>query len=171
MNKCKELRELFRLSQRNKLSNNTSSIALSNNTSSITFYNTSKTSPMYSSSIDRVHGVYEKEISFGEYIKIYFYESSDISVVPKTFQSLASFEGFLRSSYIPYSSAHIETIKNLGTVFCSCYRGTRTLVIRSTYHNLYNAMRLYNEGKIEKPSKVVFETSDASFNNDGTFFG
>lgn len=152
MNKRKELRELFRLSQRNKLSNKT-------------------TSPMYSSSIDRVHGAYEKEIPFGEYVKIYFYEWSDISVVPKTFQSLVSFEGFLRSSGIPYSSAHIKTIKNIGTVFCSCYRGTRTLVIRSTYHNLYNTMRLYNEGKIEKPSKIVFETSDVSFNNDGTFFG
>jgi hypothetical protein len=156
MNKSKELRELFRLSQCNKLDNKTSSI---------TFYNTSKTSPMYSSSIDRVHGTYEKEIAFGEYIKIFFYEWSDVSVVPKTFQSLVSFEGFLRSSGIPYSSGHIESIKNLGTVFCSCYRGTRTLVIRSTYHNLYDAMRLYND------SKSTFEASNTSFNNDGTFFG
>lgn len=141
MNKCKELRELFRLSQRNKLDNKT--YTLSNETSSITFYGNSKTSPMYSSSIDRV----QKGIPFGEYIKIFFYEWSDISVVPKTFQSLASFEGFLRSSDIPYSSTHIETIKNLGTVFCSCYSGTKSLAIRSTYHDLYDAMRLHNKCK------------------------
>ena len=67
-----------------------------------------------------------------------------------------------------------EIIKNLGTVYITCYTGTKNLNIRSTYKNLLDALREHDAKrlvpKIQQP-KLIFEPQGRWPENDGTFFG
>jgi hypothetical protein len=107
-------------------------------------------------------------------VRIYFYEWSDPTKTPRTFYQLDAFDNFLKTSGIYMEYHQNEIIKNLGTVYITCYTGTKNLIIRSTYKNLLDSLREYDEkrlvSKIQQP-KLVFEPQGRWPENDGTFFG
>ena len=75
MNRSKDLKDLFRKSLKRKATEVT----------------------VYRVSDYRKHGTYEKEIDFGNKIRIYFYEWSDINRVPRTFDDMVSLEDYLKA--------------------------------------------------------------------------
>jgi hypothetical protein len=107
-------------------------------------------------------------------VRIYFYEWSDPSKAPRTFYHLDAFDNFLKTSGIHMEFYQKEIIKNLGTVYITCYTGTKSLNIRSTYKNLLDALHEHDAKrlvpKIQQP-KLVFEPKGRWPENDGTFFG
>ena len=81
-------------------------------------------------------------------ITIYFYEWSDISNVPKYFNSLNEFEEFAKKSEIPFEYFHKDIINSLKCAYISCYQGSKELNIRATYKMLLDSMREYNAKKL-----------------------
>lgn len=73
-------------------------------------------------------------------VKIYFYEWSNPTRVPREFKDMESFEGFLRSSSIFIRLFERDIIHNLREVWVSCYKGTKNLCIRGSYRGLVNSM-------------------------------
>lgn len=121
---------------------------------------------------------YPSEVAFKD-IRIYFYEWSDISKAPRCFYFLDAFKSFLRASGIFLQLYQEDIIKNLGTVYITCYTGTKDLNIRGTYKNLMDSMKEYDTKRLLpnvvnstiKPPKIIFETANTMPKNDGTFFG
>ena len=173
MNRANELRELFRRSLRSKVVSSSGS----------------NYSPMYRSNnglgsgvldnIHRVPGQYEREIQFGKDIRIYFYEWSDINKAPRCFYTLDAFTMFLHSSGIRMELYHKDIICNLGTVYVTCYRGTKDLNVRGSYKGLLDSMNSHDmkgmvssvSPSVSKAPKVIFEAENRWPENDGTFFG
>lgn len=133
MNRSKDLKSLFNESLRNKLKK-------SCNKSYIRFYDESPNSNNNEGNAnnDSVSPVYRQ-------INIRFYEWSNVSVTPRCFYSISTFDEFLSSSSIHLKFFEREMIANLGSVYISCYRGTKRLCIRSNYQKLSAAMDEYNE--------------------------
>ena len=168
MNRSKDLRDLFRQS-------------LINERKRPTTYR----SPYYGnrcpSSVHRIPSQYrEGEIQFSKEIRIYFYEWSDVSRQPRCFYQLEAFENFLKSSSIYMQLYQREIIQNLGTVYATCYTGTKNLNLRGSYKNLLDSIKEYEASKLlsnitNKTPKVfqcvVYEPDGRWPENDGTFFG
>lgn len=107
-------------------------------------------------------------------VRIYFYEWSDPSKTPRTFYQLNSFDNFLKMSGINMEFYQREIIKNLGTVYITCYTGTKNLNIRSTYKNLLDTLHEHDAKRLELKTqhpKLIVEPQDRWLENDGTFFG
>jgi len=166
MNRSKDLRSLFRKSLINERKN------INRSTSGYR-----GTSPMYmGSSVHRIPG---QNTQFGNEIKIFFYEWSDITRAPRSFYQLEAFENFLKSSGVYMELYQREIIINLGCVYATCYTGTKSLNIRGSYKNLMDSMNEYDrkrlipniaKSEIRKPM-VVVEPQNRWPENDGTFFG
>ena len=161
MNRSKDLRDLFRQS-------------LINERKKLTATNYGN-SPYYGGSYSMLSGIHRIPNQYNDSsVRIYFYEWSDLSKTPRTFYQLDAFDNFLKSSGIYMEFYQKDIIKNLGTVYITCYTGTKNLNIRSTYKNLTDALNEYDAKrlvpKIQQP-KVVFETQNRYPQNDGTFFG
>lgn len=107
-------------------------------------------------------------------VRIYFYEWSDLTKVPRTFYQLDAFDNFLKTSGICMEFYQKDIIKNLGTVYITCYTGTKNLNIRSSYKNLLDALHEHDAKmlvpNIQQP-KLVFEPQNQWSESDGTFFG
>ena len=58
------------------------------------------------------------------------------------FYELCHFERFLNSCGIYLSEFERNLIKDLGTVYITCYRGTKNLNIRNSYLKLFNTVNL-----------------------------
>ena len=166
MNKSKDLRELFRLSLRNH-----------NKMSSPMYRSNNNVSGGILENIHRVPGQYEQEIQFGKEIRIYFYEWSDISKAPRCFYSLDAFDVFLKTSGITLELYQKDIITNLGTVYVSCYHGTRNLNVRGNYRGLLESMNEHNKREMvncistNKAPMIIHEVENRWPENDGTFFG
>ena len=161
MNRSKDLRVLFRQSLINKRN------------CPRTDYN--RRPPMYGGDTNFMGGVHRIPSQYGNgEVRIYFYEWSDPSKAPRTFYQLDAFDNFLKTSGIYMEFYQKEIIKNLGTVYITCYTGTKNLNIRSTYKNLLDALHEYDAKrlmpKIQQP-KLIFESEGRWPENDGTFFG
>ena len=145
MNRSKDLRRLFRESLINE-----------RNRPKVNYVRQS--SPLYSTNVTR----------------IYFYEWSNINSCPRCFYNLPIFEEFLKSSGISMEMYQRQIIINNGTVYISCYSGTKLLCVCTTYGELLKGMGAYDAkhllSSIEKP-KLILETSNHIPQNDGTFFG
>lgn len=74
-------------------------------------------------------------------VKIYFYEWSNPTRVPREFKDMKSFEDFLRTSSIFIRLFERDIIHNLKEVWVSCYKGTKSLCIRGSYKGLVNSLR------------------------------
>lgn len=85
-------------------------------------------------------------------IDIYFYEWSNISTTPLHYFRVESFEEFLKRSGICLEPYQRGIIARLGTVFVSCYKGTKVLAIRSTWKGLESAM---NDTDLKGSTSVV----------------
>lgn len=164
MNRSKDLRDLFRQS-------------LINERTRPTTYNY-RGNPMYGrgcvGGVHRVPGQYEHEIQFGKEYHIYFYEWSDITSPPRCFYQLESFENFLKASGIFMQLYQREIITNLGTVYITCYKGTKELNVRGSFKNLLDSMNEHEAKKLAssvQTPKLVFEPQNRWPENDGTFFG
>lgn len=72
--------------------------------------------------------------------RIYFYEWSDVSRNPIMFESVDSFETFLRNSGIYLKGYECEMCENIGAVYACCYYGSKQLCIRGSYKLLCNSM-------------------------------
>lgn len=118
MNRSKDLRDLFRESLKRKSTDVT----------------------VYRASDYRRHGAYEREINFADKIKVYFYEWSDVTRVPRTFDDLGSLEDYLKASGIYLQLYQRDIINNCGTVYMSCYKGTKELNVRGSYGKLLDSM-------------------------------
>ena len=161
MNRSKDLRDLFRQS-------------LINERKRPTTYR----SPYYG---NRCPSQYrEGEIQFSKEVRIYFYEWSDVSRQPRCFYQLEAFENFLKSSGIYMQLYQREIIQNIGTVYATCYNGTKNLNLRGSYKNLLDSTKEYEASKLlsnmaNKTPKVlqcaVCEQDGRWPQNDGTFFG
>ena len=119
MNRSKDLKDLFRKSLKRKATEVT----------------------VYRASDYRKHGTYEKEIDFGNKIRIYFYEWSDINRVPRTFDDMVSLEDYLRACGIFLHLYQRDIINNCGTVYMTCYKGTKELNVRGSYGKLMESMK------------------------------
>jgi len=169
MNRSKDLRDLFRQSLINERKRPT------------TTYRSPYYGGSYSSSIHRIPGQYrEGEIQFNKEIHIYFYEWSNTNRQPRCFYQLEAFENFLKSSGIYMQLYQREIIQNLGTVYATCYTGTKNLNLRGSYNNLLDSMKEYDASKLlsnitNKTPKalqyVAYEPDGRWSQNDGTFFG
>lgn len=160
MNRSKDLRDLFRKYLINE-------------------YNKPKTyqgySPMYGYSTNPIGCIgNRRDIQFSKDTRIYFYEWSDTTKVPRIFYKFEAFETFLKNSGIYLEFYQKEIINNLGTVYITCYDGTKKLNIRGSYKNLIDSMREHAArnllSNINKP-KIIVEESGRWPENDGTFFG
>ena len=131
MNRSKDLRDLFRQSLINERKRPKTDYNHS------PYYNDYYRNRYGGGVLDNVHRIP------GQYadnsVRIYFYEWSDPSKAPRTFYQLDAFDNFLKTSGIYMEFYQKEIIKNLGTVYITCYTGTKNLNIRSTYKNLLDA--------------------------------
>ena len=161
MNRSKDLRALFRqslINERNRPK---------------TDYNSR--SPMYGGSGNFTGGVHRALTPFCDNnVRIYFYEWSDPTKAPRTFYQLDAFDNFLKTSGIYMELYQKDIIRNLGTVYITCYTGTKNLSIRGTYGNLLESLNEHDQKrlipKIQKPN-LVFEPSGRWPEFDGSFFG
>lgn len=117
-------------------------------------------------------------------IDIYFYEWSNISTTPLHYFRVETFEEFLKRSGITLETYQRGIIARLGTVFVSCYKGTKTLVIRSTWKGLKSAMDEFLNGDTSPSSGSVIQRPTAyndyddyelydsryPYNGNGVFF-
>ena len=107
-------------------------------------------------------------------VRIYFYEWSDPTKAPRIFYQLNSFDNFLKTSGIFMECYQKDIIRNLGTVYVTCYTGTKNLNIRGTYGNLLDSLHEHDAKrlvpKIQQPS-LVLEPKGRLPKFDGTFFG
>jgi hypothetical protein len=161
MNRSKDLRDLFRQSLINERKRPKTDYAHS------PYYN------RYGSGVlDNVHRI-PSQYSDNS-IRIYFYEWSDLSKAPRTFYQLDVFESFLKTSGIYMEFYQKDIIKNLGTVYATCYTGTKNLNVRANYKNLLDTLREHDAKrlvpKIQQP-KLILEPQGRWPENDGTFFG
>jgi len=170
MNRSKDLRDLFRQSLINERKRPTT-----------TTYHSPYYCGSYPSSVHRIPSRYrEGEIQFNKEVNIYFYEWSDVSKKPRCFYQLEAFENFLKFSGIYMQFYQREIIQNLGTVYATCYTGTKNLNLRGSYKNLSDSMKEYEASMLlsnmgNKTPKVlqcvVHEQDRRLPQNDGTFFG
>lgn len=167
MNRSKDLRDLFRQSLINERKRPT------------TTYRSPCYGGSYPSSVHRIPGQH-REIQFSKDIRIYFYEWSDVKRQPRCFYQLESFENFLKSSGIYMQLYQREIIQNLGTVYATCYAGTKNLNLRASYKNLLDSIKENEASKLlsnmtSKTPKVLqcvgYEPDGRWPQNDGTFFG
>ena len=169
MNRSKDLRELFRRSLINERER------------SSTTYRSPYYGGSYPSSIHRIPSQYrEGEIQFSKEVRIYFYEWSDVKRQPRCFYQLEAFENFLKSSGIYMQLYQREIIQNIGTVYATCYTGTKNLNLRGSYKNLLDSIKEHEASKLlsnmtNKTPKVLqcvaYEPDGRWPQNDGTFFG
>lgn len=169
MNRSKDLKDLFRQSLINERKRPT------------TTYGSPYYGGSYPSSVRRIPGQYrEGEIQFSKEVRIYFYEWSDVSRQPRCFYQVEAFENFLKSSGIYMQLYQREIIQNLGTVYATCYTGTKNLNLRASYKNLLDSTKEHEASKLlsnitNKTPKVlqcvVYEPNARLPQNDGTFFG
>ena len=163
MNRSKDLRDLFRqhLINKRKAPKTTSP-----------YYNDYYNSRYSGGVLDNVHRIPGQNND--DSVHIYFYEWSDPSKAPRAFYQLEVFENFLKASGIFLEFYQKGIIKNLGTVYVTCYTGTKNLNIRGSYKNLLDSLHEHDAKmlipKIQQP-KVIFETDGRWPENDGTFFG
>jgi hypothetical protein len=159
MNRSKDLRDLFRQYLINKRKH------------------PKINSPYYNSRydggvLDNIHRIpgQNKDNS----VNIYFYEWSDLSKAPRAFYQLEAFENFLKSSGMFLEFYQKGIIKNLGTVYITCYTGTKNLNIRGSYKNLIDSLHEHDAKmlipKIHQPN-IIFEPDGRWPEDDGTFFG
>ena len=81
-------------------------------------------------------------------IRIFFYEWSDVRKSPRMFYQLDAFDSFLKSSNIFLQPYQKDIIRNLGTVFITCYTSTKNLSICGTYEGLLNELREHDSNKL-----------------------
>jgi hypothetical protein len=166
MNRSKDLRDLFRQSLINERTHPSSSHNHS------PYYNDYYRNRYGGGVLDNVHRIPGQNVD--NVIRIYFYEWSDPSKAPRTFYQLDSFDTFLKTSGIYLELYQRDIIRNLGTVYITCYTGTKNLNIRGTYKNLLDSLNDYDQKRlipnIQKP-KMAFEPQGRWVENDGTFFG
>lgn len=182
MNKSKDLIELFRTTIKNKHKR--------------TFPYTSNyggvSNPPPMSSVHRIPGTGYPTIGKG--IKIYFYEWSDITSVPKQFNDLSEFENFLKTHGLYLQLYQRDLIIDLGTIYISCFRGRKELCVRGSYQYLLESMNRhdriqteneinrqgipYNRGNGNMPGPVIrrppiyaFESQTEMEQLDGSWFG
>ena len=161
MNRSKDLRALFRQSLINERNRPKPNYV--------------KRSPMYGSDTGFMGGVHRIPGQYGNgEVRIYFYEWSDPTKAPRTFYQLDAFDNFLKTSGIFMEFYQKEIIKNLGTVYVTCYTGTKNLSIRGTYGNLLDSLHDYDAKRlvtnIQKPN-FVLEPTGRWPEFDGSFFG
>lgn len=162
MNRSKDLRDLFRKSLKRKATEVTT----------------------YRASDYRRHGAYESEINFVDKIKVYFYEWSDVTRVPRTFDDLGSLEDYLKACGMYLQLYQRDIINNCGTVYMTCYKGSKELNVRGSYGKLLDSMNEHDrlskqieESKKEKESTtstVGGRPSDPSmdiFKGSNPFYG
>lgn len=81
---------------------------------------------------------------------IYFYEWSDLSNRSRSFLSVEKFKEFCEQSNIKLCEHHINMASNRYYVYCTCIPGSSTLMMRNTYTELEEALKMYNEHPIYK---------------------
>ena len=127
----------------------------------------------YSPSSNFVGGVHRIPNQYND-IRIYFYEWSDVSRTPRVFYQLDIFDNFLMSSGIYMALYQKDIIRNLGSVYVTCYTGTKTLSIRSSYSSLCDALHEH-DGKHLLPSihrpNIVYEPNSRYPEASDMYFG
>lgn len=114
-------------------------------------------------------------------IDIYFYEWSNVYSSPLHYFRVEPFSDFLKRSDIGLKPHHRAMIANLGTVFATCKKGTKDLIMRGDYYGLIAAMHedvpshvsggTSNNNVVHRPT-VYDDYYDESVYpyGDGTFF-
>lgn len=97
---------------------------------------------------------------------IYFYEWSDIEREPKCFVTMAYFNYFLQQCGIMLLLYQRDIIETMNSVYVTCKKGTKELIIRGSYDDLRKALK-DSENNILVPST---EMPRAATSN-GTWFG
>lgn len=86
-----------------------------------------------------VDGIYRKNLNRGRFV-VHFYEWSDPNRIPRNFSSFTAFTKFLGESGIPIVYWEENLVKSLETCYVTCERGSKKLIIRSTYSQLLDAV-------------------------------
>jgi len=95
---------------------------------------------------------------------IYFYEWSDITKEPRKFFMLDIFDNFLKTSGIYLALFQKDIIKNLKWCYITCKKGTKDLIIRSTYSSLSDALK--EESDKSQVHSIGFTAMKPSVGND-----
>ena len=156
MNRSKDLRDLFRQSLINE-----------RNRPKIDYNDYYR--KRYGGVLDNIHKIPMQYANNS--VRIYFYEWSNLNQAPRIFYQLDAFDNFLKTSDIYMELYQKEIIKNLGTVFITCYTGTKNLNIRSTYKNLLDALREHDAKRLVPNIQQPKLVPEPRLENDGTFFG
>ena len=154
MNRSKDLRDLFRQSLINE-----------RNRPKIDYNDYYR--KRYGGVLDNIHKIPMQYANHS--VRIYLYEWSNLNQAPRIFYQLDAFDNFLKTSGIYMELYQKEIIKNLGTVFITCYTGTKNLNIRSTYKNLLDALREHDAKRLVP--NIQQPKLEPRLENDGTFFG
>jgi len=112
-------------------------------------------------------------------LRIYFYEWSDLNATPRVFYELKYYDTFLRNCGIMLEKFQRDIIENLGYVYTACYKGSKEVCIRGSFHNLKQAIE--EREAVDKKRKEIEEKRSSTIpilhvgntmpQNDGTFFG
>lgn len=93
----------------------------------------SSNSPITVHSVREIDDVYKT--------RIYFYELSDLNRIPLCFTSVDQFKAFLSNNGLSIDFRQEMIIRNLGTVYASCYEGIKDINLRGSYKNLKDSMK------------------------------
>lgn len=85
---------------------------------------------------------------------IYFYEWSDIEREPKCFVTMAYFNYFLQQCDITLLLYQRDVIETMNSVYITCKKGTKELIIRGSYNDLCKALK-DSEQNVSIPSTMV----------------
>lgn len=75
-----------------------------------------------------------------KFIHIYFYEWSDLHLLPLEFYSINDFINFLDASNIIYSEGLIDVLRCGGEYHGCCYDGNNVLLLSDDINDLYTKM-------------------------------
>ena len=85
---------------------------------------------------------------------LYFYEWSDINRSPRTFYFMSIFEKFLIDSGITLQGYEKEIIKNITNPYVSCKKGSKELIIKSSFDVLKKALE--NDSSFKSGNSVPY---------------
>ena len=85
---------------------------------------------------------------------IYFYEWSDTEREPKCFVTMSYFNYFLQQSGITLLLYQRDVIETMNSVYITCKKGTKELIIRNSLYDLREALK-DSENNVLVPSTIA----------------
>lgn len=101
---------------------------------------------------------------------IYFYEFSNINNLPKIFHKVSEFLSWAEECKISVSDYQRSQLKKNPCTYCACYKTNPTLMIRSAYNDLKNALEPSVYGGSSCASSVYARDYTNSYPRDYDYY-